>query len=465
MSRRYARARCRGVVLRRYGGYRARGTGKMPRLGDDATAGAEGLTRQSSQEGVGHDGGRGTWTEQGFRPDTGGTGAVLRDTGRAGDRVSRAQRGRQDHDAADGAGAGPADRRYRPDRRAPVRRPAASAPRRRRGAGGDRVPPRPPGPGAPADPRPGDRGAPEPGGRGPRRGGADGGRGPTGRWVLAGHAPAPGPRGGAAGRSAGTGARRAGQRAGPGRDGVAAWAAAYAGRPGTCGGGLQPRPRRGRADRRPGGDRPQGTVAVRWRARRAGRPGCAEHVAGVGVPAADRGYAGGAGRHDGRAVKGTTMAILLSNELRKLRTIRVPWLLLAAAQVLIVGGAGGLALYLKGGSLDLSTVELWRTAGGAIAWNAAFAAIGVGVGALIRNVIGAVAAALAWLAVVEGIVGQLLGSELSRWLPFAAGSALGRIPASLAGGLPQWGAGLLLAGYATAFAVLATATAVRRVVT
>jgi ABC-2 type transport system permease protein len=116
----------------------------------------------------------------------------------------------------------------------------------------------------------------------------------------------------------------------------------------------------------------------------------------------------------------------------------------------------------RGGNLDLSTVEVWRTAGGAIVWNALFAGLGVALGAVVRNVMGAVAAALAWFAVVEGIVAQLVGSDLARWLPFAAGSALGRIPASIDTGLPQWGAGLLLAGYATAFAVLAVSTGVRR---
>jgi ABC-2 type transport system permease protein len=135
------------------------------------------------------------------------------------------------------------------------------------------------------------------------------------------------------------------------------------------------------------------------------------------------------------------------------------------AGTLVAFGTAAVELAARGASADLSTVDVWRTAVGCVLWNGAFAAIGVGLGALIRNVLGAVAAALAWLAVVEGIVGQLLGTGLSRWLPFAAGTALGRLPGALGNALPQWGGGLLLLGYATVFAVLALSTAVRRDVT
>jgi ABC-2 type transport system permease protein len=117
----------------------------------------------------------------------------------------------------------------------------------------------------------------------------------------------------------------------------------------------------------------------------------------------------------------------------------------------------------KGASFTWGNSAMWTTVGGGIAWNAAFAAIGVGVGALIRSLVGAIAASLAWIALVEGIVGQLVGG-FARWLPFNAGQALGAAARPMMSHdlLPRWGGGAILVIYTLAFAVLAFATSMRR---
>ena len=87
-------------------------------------------------------------------------------------------------------------------------------------------------------------------------------------------------------------------------------------------------------------------------------------------------------------------------------------------------------------------------------------------GALIRNLAAAVAVALAWIALVEGIAGQLLGSGLARWLPFYASEALDR--ASLYRGAPAAPAVGRRTGAARVrrrFAAAAVITTLRRDVT
>jgi ABC-2 type transport system permease protein len=121
----------------------------------------------------------------------------------------------------------------------------------------------------------------------------------------------------------------------------------------------------------------------------------------------------------------------------------------------------------KGGSFQLASAGTWRALGGGVAVSILFALIGVGLGALIRNLVAAVAAALAWIALVEGIAGQLLGTGLARWLPLAASESLDRatLTAAAARLLPQWSGGLVLLGYAVAFAVAAVLTTLNRDVT
>jgi ABC-2 type transport system permease protein len=143
---------------------------------------------------------------------------------------------------------------------------------------------------------------------------------------------------------------------------------------------------------------------------------------------------------------------------------------LAGAAAGLVSSAAALAATAawwaaRGGAFHLSAASTWQTLVGGVAANGAFALIGVGLGALIRNVAGATALALAWIALIEGIAGQLIGSGLARWLPFYASEALGRAAITATRLLPQWDGGLVLLGYAAVFAAAAVLVTLRRDVT
>lgn len=143
---------------------------------------------------------------------------------------------------------------------------------------------------------------------------------------------------------------------------------------------------------------------------------------------------------------------------------------LAGAAAGLVSSAAALAAAAawwaaRGGALQLPAAGTWRALAGGVAANCAFALIGVGLGALVRNVAGAVALALAWIALIEGIAGQLIGAGLARWLPFSASEALDRAAITSTRLLPQWGGGLVLLGYAVIFAAVGTLVTLRRDVT
>jgi ABC-2 type transport system permease protein len=133
--------------------------------------------------------------------------------------------------------------------------------------------------------------------------------------------------------------------------------------------------------------------------------------------------------------------------------------LLAGALATAVGAAAfrarGIDLAIDGGD------ELLLVAGSAAA-GALWAAIGVGVGALVRHQVPTVVGICAWLLFVEGLLaGDLVGlGQVFKYLPGSAAEAIsGQEPATLLG--PVAGLGLLTA-YAALAAVVGTVATSRR---
>jgi hypothetical protein len=100
---------------------------------------------------------------------------------------------------------------------------------------------------------------------------------------------------------------------------------------------------------------------------------------------------------------------------------------------------------------------------GGIATMAIFAAIGVGVGSLIRNQTAAVVVALVWVLVVESLLVGFVPT-VGRWIPGGAAAALDGAANRVASGglLPMWAGAVLLAGYGLVFAVGGTRFSMRR---
>jgi ABC-2 type transport system permease protein len=141
--------------------------------------------------------------------------------------------------------------------------------------------------------------------------------------------------------------------------------------------------------------------------------------------------------------------------------VAVPFALaVIAANVLVVfvyAGARGDAP-----SLGPDNLEILGRAGLVLV---VFAVIGVGVGALLRNQVGAIVGALVYLFVVEGVLASIPATQSAyKWLPGGAADAVLPTlqPIEL---LEPWQGGLLLLGYGLLAALLGTLFAVRRDVT
>ncbi len=106
--------------------------------------------------------------------------------------------------------------------------------------------------------------------------------------------------------------------------------------------------------------------------------------------------------------------------------------------------------------------EVLELIAGNLVASALFAAIGVGLGALLRNQVGAIIGALGWIFLVEPLLTIIPGFDdvIAKWFPSGAANAAAGT-ASSEDALGQVPAGLLLAAYAAAF-VAAGIVMVRR---
>ncbi len=106
----------------------------------------------------------------------------------------------------------------------------------------------------------------------------------------------------------------------------------------------------------------------------------------------------------------------------------------------------------RGIDTGTDTSDVLKLIAGNTAASALYAAIGVGLGALIRNQVGAIIGALGWIFLIEPLLTLIPGFEdvITRWFPTGAANALAGT-ASSSDALDQVPAGLLLVAYAAVF--------------
>jgi ABC-2 type transport system permease protein len=132
----------------------------------------------------------------------------------------------------------------------------------------------------------------------------------------------------------------------------------------------------------------------------------------------------------------------------------------AAGVVLGIVGYGLAALLavailpLRDISTEMSFGEGFEMAAGGILCIALLAAVGVGVGAIVRNQVGAVIGGLAWLFMIEPLLTAI--PTVGPWIEdYGLGGAIGALSQDALGGgadISQLAGGLLLLGYAIVFA-------------
>jgi ABC-2 type transport system permease protein len=143
---------------------------------------------------------------------------------------------------------------------------------------------------------------------------------------------------------------------------------------------------------------------------------------------------------------------------------------------LIPTGVGLAFVASRGYHVAITDATMARYAAGHVVAGALLAAVGVGLGALVRSQIAVVIGVFVWSIVIESLVGGLF-TGVRPYLPYTAATTLAGTPlggaafgaartvASGAGPLPFAGAAALLAAIAVALGLIAARTTVRRDIT
>lgn len=143
--------------------------------------------------------------------------------------------------------------------------------------------------------------------------------------------------------------------------------------------------------------------------------------------------------------------------------------LLFGLAVLLLTAAAVIPTVLVSGAEFAFSGSLARITAGVLGAMALYTLFGIGLGALIRNQIGAILAGVGWVFIVESLVNAIPPLQpIGKWTPAGAASALtstvdiGQGTSYL---LPGWAGALVLLAYGVVFSAVASATTLRRDVT
>jgi ABC-type transport system involved in multi-copper enzyme maturation permease subunit len=133
-----------------------------------------------------------------------------------------------------------------------------------------------------------------------------------------------------------------------------------------------------------------------------------------------------------------------------------------------VVGVGVVAV--RGHALGLGDLALWRAAALGVLAVALWTVLGIGIGTLIRNQVAAILIAVFITFLLAPLVSLGLSAVdldwLARWLPTNASAALtSPVATQFTSYLDWWAGGLVLLGYALAFAALGVGLSLRRDIT